>query len=241
MKEPNYVRNLIKLRAVGSRDLAYTIKGLKEIGLSFEYAYQNKTFLSFANGLNDFSVEIYDLVTSPTYTWLHKGGIINSLAISASVGQIVTVKPEIFFQDVTVGSAHPSGATFSSDPGTTPKTWYDCSVTISGSPWDGVTDFHFAIHNNLHRFPTIRSTSGDLLKFLAERQRDLTGELTLAFMDNTQLTNLLSAADLTLAFAVGSDTYTFNNAKWDSDRMSIRPTEIITQRLPFTAKTLTIT
>ena len=240
--EPNYDRSLIKLRGIGSRDLSYIINGLLKVEISLEYAYQNNTFLAFANTLNDFSLEVFTDNGTTINSFLHSGGMINSVDVSASVNNLVTVKPNIIAKNVTIGNAHPTGATYASDPAVTPKTWYDTRVEIpTGTEIDGVTDWSFKINNNLERYPVIRSTSGDLLKYLVERQREFSGELTIAYMSNTLLTAMTDAAEqATLKITVGTDTFTFNNVNFDTGRLTARPVEVIPQKLTWTAKTLTI-
>jgi hypothetical protein len=240
--EPSYDRSLIKLRGIGSRDLAYIIKGLMKAEISFEYAYQNNTFLSFAQALNDFSLEVYTDNGTTINSYLHSGGMINSVEVSCSVNNLVTVKPTIIAKNVSLGTIHPSGATYASDPGTTPKTWYDTKVeSYAGTEIDGVTDWSFRINNSMERYPVITTTSGDLLKYLVERQREYSGELTVAYMNSTLMSMLTNATDQDyLKITIGTNTYTFNNVKFDTGRLTIRPTDIIPQKLSWTAKTLTI-
>jgi len=240
--EPNMDRSLIKLRGVGSRDLSYIIKGLLKAEISMEYAYQNNTFLAFANMLNDFSMEVYTDNGATLNSYLYVGGMINSVEVSASVNNLVTVKPNIIAKTVTIGSAHPSGATYASDPATTPKTWYNTTVQFpSGTEIGGVTDWSFKINNNMERYPVVTSTDGDLLKYLVERQREYTGELTMAYMSSTFLSTLKDALEDTLKITIGTDSYNFYNVKFDTGRLTARPVEVIPQKLSWTAKTFTIT
>jgi hypothetical protein len=239
--EPSYDRGLIKLPGIGTRDLTYILKGLAQYGVALQYAYQNKTFLHFVKDLNDFSLETWFEKGSLINSYLNKGAMINALTVSASVNEPVTVKPDIILQDVAISTNHPSGATYANDPGTVPKTWYDTQATLDAAVIDALTDWHFTVNNNLQRFPVIRSSSGDLLKFLIERQRQLSGELTVAYMDSALLAKVAGATEFTLVFTVGSDTFTFNNCKFDAGRFAAKPVEVVPQRLPWTAKTLTIT
>jgi hypothetical protein len=240
--EPNLDRSLIKLRGIGSRDLSYIVKGLLKAEVSMEYAYQNNTFLAFANTLNDFSMEVFTDDGTTINSFLHTGGMINSVDVSCSVNNLVTVKPNIIAKNVTIGTAHPTGATYASDPGTTPKTWYDTKVEIPGGiELDGVTDWSFKINNNLERYPVITSTNGDLLKYLVERQREYSGELTFAYMSSGWLSAVRDGGEQTsVKITVGTNTYTFNNVKFDTGRLTARPVEVIPQKLTWTAKTLTI-
>ena len=240
--EPNIDRSLIKLRGIGSRDLSYIIQGLLKAEVSLEYAYQDNTFLAFANTLNDFTMEVFTDDGTTVNSYIYAGGMINSVDVSCSVNNLVTVKPNIIAKTVTIMAAHLSGSTYASDPATTPKTWYNTKVEIpSGTEISGVTDWSFKINNNLERYPVITSTSGDLLKYLVERQREYTGELTIAYMDNAYLSALKNAQEqATLKITVDTNTYTFNNVKFDTGRLTARPVEVIPQKLTWTAKTLTI-
>ena len=239
--EPSYDRSLIKLRGIGSRDLSYIIKGLFKAEISFEYAFQTKDFLAFARDLNDFSLEVFTDDGTTIHSYLHSGGMINNVEVSASVNNLVTVKPTIIAKNVTINTSHPSGATYSGSA-ITPYTWYDTQVEIpSGTVIDGVTDWSFRINNNMERYPVITTTSGDLLKYLVERQREYSGELTVAYMSSTLMSALTSATEqATLKITIGTNTFTFNNVKFDTGRLTIRPTDVIPQKLSWTAKTLTI-
>jgi hypothetical protein len=241
--EPNMDRSLIKLRGIGSRDLSYIIKGLLKAEISMEYAYQNNTFVNFAKNLNDFSMEVSTDDGTLISSYLYAGGMINSVDVSCSVNNLVTVKPTIIAKNVTIGNAHPTGATYASDPATTPKTWYDTKLEMpTGTEIGGLTDWSFRINNNLERYPVITSTSGDLLKYLVERQREYTGELTVAYMDYSLMTALKNATEQsTLNIVVGTDIYTFSNVKFDTGRLTARPVEVIPQKLTWTAKTLQMT
>jgi hypothetical protein len=240
--EPNMDRSLIKLRGIGSRDLSYIIKGLLKAEVSMEYAYEDNIFLNFADYLNDFSMEVYTDNGTTVNSYLYVGGMINSVDVNCSVNNLITVKPNIIAKNVTIGTAHPSGATYASDSGFAPKTWYDTKVEIpSGTEIDGVTDWSFKINNNLERYPVVTSTSGDLLKYLVERHREYTGELTVAYMSNTLLSAMKDSSEMaTLNINISGHNYMFNKVKFDTGRLTARPVEVIPQKLSWTAKTLTI-
>jgi len=246
--DPDYTRKHIKVPAVGSRDLAYIMKGLAEYGVSLEYVYQNKTFLQLALGaspLSSFSLEVWlEKSAGAIDSLLNLGGLIEQIQLIAAINEPMKVKAEIYCQNATLTTAHPSDATYASDPGTIPKGWYDSQCTVSGGTAvivDGLTDWTVTIKNNFQRQPVIRSTSGDLIKYMVERQRSYTGELTVAYIDEALLTLLINCTNLDVTFAVGSDTYKFMGCKFDSNKLTGKIPDVIPQKIPFTAKTLTVT
>jgi hypothetical protein len=246
--DPDYTRKHIKVPAVGSRDIAYIMKGLAEYGLSLEYVYQNNTFLKLALGsspLTSFTLEAWLAKAAGAIdSLLNLGCLIEQIQVIAAINEPIKVKAEIYNQNSTLATSHPSGATYSTDPGTVPKGWYDSQCKVSAGTAtivDGLTDWTFTEKNNFQRQPVIRSTSGDLVKYMVERQRNYSGELTVAYIDETLLNLMVASADLFVVFTVGSDTYTFCGCKFDSTKLTGKIPDVIPQKIPFTAKTLIVT
>jgi hypothetical protein len=246
--DPDYTRKHIKVPAVGSRDIAYIMKGLAEYGVSLEYVYQNSTFLKLAlssSPLTSFTLEVWlEKAAGGIDSLLNLGSLIEQVQLIAAINEPLKVKAEVYCQNATLATSHPSGASYSSDPGTVPKGWYDSQCTVSSGTAviiDGLTDWTFTVKNNFQRQPVIRSTSGDLIKYMVERQRNYTGELTVAYIDESLLTQLINCPNLDITFAVGTDTYKFSGCKFDSNKLTGKIPDVIPQKIPFTAKTLAVT
>jgi sensor domain CHASE-containing protein len=76
---------------------------------------------------------------------------------------------------------------------------------------------------------------------MVERQRQYSGELTVAYIDETLLNMMVGTSDVDIIFYVGSDTYTFKKCKFDSEKLTGKIPDVIPQKIPFTGKTLTVT
>jgi hypothetical protein len=237
--EPTLNPNLIKVRGLGSRDLQFLRRGLRHVDLKIVYGLQNINFLQHVTTLNSLSVEVFYEKTSGVISLLHKGCRIHRLAVDVSAEETVKVTAELYGQNMVVGTAK-VGASYG-DYSTAPLAWYETYVKKGATVLERVTDYRFTIGNNLERIPVIRQTSGHLLKYLPERHRELSGELVCDFETKEELDEILNDSEFTLEFGLG-DTHkaVFNGCKWDSGTLATRIEELVSQKLPFTAKTVTI-
>jgi len=251
--EPAIDPSLIKLRGLGSRQLQYILAGLRKVNLKIDYAMQNKAFLNnIASGWptgsgTPMSIEVYYI--SPAtgnldFNLLHKGCLLNKVAVKGSVlsgeDMEINVETEIIGQDVSVGTSHPTGATYAADPGTTPKRGSDVKIELATVEVTDIYEFTFSIVNNLKRYPVIRSTSGNLLKWLLGRQLELDIELT-AYLTNKQyVEGLMADWSGEIKFTIGTDTYTFSGCKYASINLPTKVEAEVPQKLKFTAKSLAI-
>ena len=238
--EPSINPNLIKVRGIGSRDLQYIRRGLRSASLKTVYYLQNINFLQHISTLNSMSIEVYYEKSSSVVSLLYKGCRVDKLSVNVSAEELVQVTAEVVGQDISVGTAK-IGASYGdySDP---PLTWYETYVKKNGVAFEKATDYSFTIANNLRRTAVIRSTNGHLLKYLPERHRTLTGEITCDFEDKTELDETVGDSEFTLEFGLGGEHKAlFNGCKWDADALSTRVDELVAQKLPFTAKTVNIT
>lgn len=234
-------RSIVKIVPGGSRDVAFMKKGQKKFGFNLDFHMQNNTFLDLARTLLSFSTMAYFLKGATPDVYLHKGGLINRATVSTGIDNPIDVKTEVISQDCVIGNTRPSGSTYPSLPGATPKMWDDSSVVFGTdiNLHGALSDWSFTINNNLQRIPVIRSTNGDMLLYLAERARSITGELTVAYVDKTFMNAVveMTEADLVITIA-GVGAYTLGGVAFDSGRYTSKPpAEIVPQRLPFTAKT----
>jgi len=234
-------RSVVKIVPGGSRDVAFMKKGQKKFGFNLDFHMQNNTLLDLVRTLDSFSLMAYFLKGATPDVYLHKGCIINSATVSTGIDNPINVKTQGISQDCIIGTSRPSGSTYPSLPGASPKMWNDSDV-VWGTDINlhgALTDWSFTINNNLQRIPVIRSTNGDMLLYLAERARVITGELTVAYVDSTFMAAVkaMTEADLVITVA-GVGTYTLGSAAFDSGRYSSKPpAETVALRLPFTAKT----
>lgn len=237
--EPALNPGLIKIRGIGSRDLQHIRKGLRQTDLKVTYALQNINFLQHVTTLTSMSVEVFYEKSSSIISLTHKGCRINRLTVEAAAEEIVKVTAELIGQNVVVGTAK-IGASYG-DYSDAPLVWYETYVKKETTALERVTDYRFTIENNLRRIPVIKTTDGHLLKYLSARHRTLSGEIIYDFETKEELDDILNDTSFSLEFGLGgTKKAVFSNCKWDSSILATRIEELVSQKLSFTAKSVTI-
>jgi len=240
--EPALDPGLIKVRGVGSRDLNTIRKGLRQVGLKIAYAVPSSApieFLQHIQTLKSLSIEVFYEKTSGIIDLLHKGCRFNSLTVECSAEDILKATAELIGQDVAVGTAKISGATYGDYAGAVP--FYESYVKKGATTLERVTDFRFAIENNLKRVPVIRTTSGHLLKYLPERHRNCGGEVTFEFESKEEFEDIINDTEFSLEFGLGgTNKAVFSNCKWESVGTPTRIEDLVALKAPFVAKTVAI-
>jgi len=240
--EPDLNPGLIKVRGTGSRDLQTIRKGLRQVGLKIGYNLPSASpidFLLHAQTLNSLSIEVVYEKTTGIVDLLYTGCRFNSLTVECSVEDLLKATVELIGQDMTVGTAKISGATYADHSGAVP--YYESYVKQDTTTLEHVTDFRFTIENNLKRVPVIRTTNGHLLKYLPERHRNCTGEVTFDFESKNEFDDVINDAAFALEFGLGgSSKAVFTDCKWDTVTSPTRIEDLVTVKAPFTAKSVTI-
>ena len=237
--EPALSPSLVKVRGIGSRDLQFIRKGLRQASLKVVYAPQNIGFLQHVTTLTSLSVEVFYEKTSGIVSLNHKGCRIDRLTVEASAEELMKVTAELIGQNVAVATAK-IGASYG-DYSATPCAWYDTYVKKGANILERVTDYRFTIENNLRRVPVIRTTDGHLLKYLPWRHRELAGEIACDFETKEELDDIINDTEYTLEFGLsGTNKALFSGCKWESNILATRTEELVSQKLAFTAKSVTI-
>lgn len=240
--EPALNPGLIKVRGVGSRDLNVIKRGLRQVGLKIAYAVPSTApidFLQHIQTLKSLSIEVFYEKTSGIIDLLHKGCRFNRLTVECSVEDVLKATAELIGQDVTVGTTKISGATYSDHSGAVP--FHESYVKKETTTLERVTDFRFVIENNLKRVPVIRTTSGYLLKYLPERHRNCSGEVTFEFESKEEFEDVINDMEFNLEFGLGStNKAVFSNCKWEKVETPTRIEDLVALKAPFVAKTVTI-
>jgi len=236
---------LLKLRGIGSRDLDTIKKGLRKPTLKFGYLIPSSapiSFLQHAVTLNSLSIEIIYEQAS-IIDLLFKGMEIDKVTVQLtdidSENAVVTVpNVELMGQNVVVATA--KNSTNYADY--TGAVAYNESYIKKGTTTlDRVTDWSWTIENHLKRVPVIRSTSGELLKYLQPRHRDLHGELTFEFESKEEHDEALADTEFNLEFGLGgSNKAVFSNCKWEGVKNVARIEDLVAVKAPFVAKTVAI-
>lgn len=236
--EPALNPSNIKVRGIGSRDVQFIKKGLRQVNLKIQYNPYGMGFLSYVTTLDSLSVEVFYEKSAGIISLLHKGCRIDKVTVECSVEDLLKVTAELIGQNLAVGTSKIGG---SYTPHEAAVLWYESHVKKGAGTLERVTDFKFDIANNLKRIPVIRSTNGDILKYLPVRHRNLTGELTFEFESKDEFDDVISDNDFTLEFGLGgSHKATFTNCKWDQVGTPTRIEDLVALKAPFVAKGVTI-
>lgn len=243
--EHNIDPGLLKLRGIGSRDLDTIKKGLRKPTLKFGYLIPSAApidFLLYAQNLNSMSVEVIYERTS-IIDLLFKGMKIDKVTVQLtdieSENAVIKV-PSVELMGQNVVTATSKNSTNYADYSGA-VAYNESYVKKGAATVDRVTDWALTIENHLKRVPVIRNTSGELLKFLRERQRDLYGELTFEFESKEEHDEVLADAEFSLEFGLGgTNKAVFSNCKWQNVKNVGRIEDLIAVKAPFVARQVAI-
>jgi hypothetical protein len=240
--EPALNPGLIKVRGIGSRDLNVVKRGLRQVELKVAYALPSDApinFLQHVQTLKSLSIEVFYEKTSGLIDLLHKGCRFNRLTVECSVEDVMRASAELIGQDLAVGTAKITGATYADYAGAVP--FYESYVKKGVTTLERVTDFRFVIENNLKRVPVIRTTNGYLLKYLPERHRNCSGEVTFEFESKEEYDDVIDDTEFTLEFGLGgTNKAVFSNCKWENVSTPTRIEDLVALKAPFVAKSVAI-
>ena len=240
--EPNLNPGLIKVRGTGSRDLQTLRQGLRQVELKLSYSLPSVApidFLLNVQTLDSLSLELVYEKPSELIDFVYTGCRFNSVTVECSVEDILKATVNLIGQNVTVGTEKISGASYADHSGVVP--YYESYIKKDTTTLDRVTDFRFSIENNLKRVPVIRATNGHLLKYLPERHRNCTGEVTFDFETKDEFDDVLNDTDFSLEFGLGgSNKAVFSDCKWESVSSPTRVEDLVCVKAPFVATSVTI-
>jgi hypothetical protein len=246
--EPTLDPGLIKVRGIGARDLATIRRGLRNVGLKVTYALPSDApihFLQHIITLNSQSIEVFYEKASGIIDLLHKGCRLDKATVECSIEDVVKATVDIIGQDLAVGTAKITGATYTVHRGAVP--FSDSFVQRGLGDGSGlaaverVTDWKFNIENNFKRVPVIRSTSGHLLKYLQERYRVLTGELTFEFESKEEYDDVIADSEFSLKMGLGgTNSALFKYCKWEKVGSPTKIEDLVSLKAPFVAREVVI-
>ena len=246
--EPSLNPSLIKVRGIGSRDLQTIKKGLRDISLKVAYPLPSDApinLLQQVTTLNSLSIEVFYEKASGIIDLLHKGCRIDKATVECGIEDIVKATLELIGQNIVVGTSKIAGASYADYSGAVP---YNESFVQRGAG-DGsgltvlerATDWKFTIENNLKRVPVIRSTSGELLKYLAARHRNLTGELVFEFESKQEYDDIINDSEFSLKFGLGgANSALFKYCKWEKASTPTKIEDLVSLKASFVARDIWI-
>jgi len=237
--EPAINPSLIKIRGIGSRDYQFIRKGLRQVDVKLSYALQNILLLDFVETLGSMSLEVWYEKTGGIISLLHKGCRMDRAAVQCSVEDVIKADVDLIGQNLVVGTAK-IGNTYT-PWSENPVAFYESYVKKQAATLERVTDWKFVVENHLKRVPVIRATNGDLLKYLQERHRTVTGEITFEFEAKEEYDDVINDTAFTLEIGLGSTNKAiFTDCKWDLVSSPTRIEDLVALKAPFTAKSVTI-
>jgi len=221
---------------------------LKQANLKIVYPMPSDApinFLQHVHTLNSLSIEVFYEKTSEIIDLLYKGCRINKAVVECSIEDVVKATIELIGQNVDVGTAKISGATYADYAGAVP--YFESYVQRGDADGSNlatierVTDWKFTIENNLKRVPVIRDTEGFLLKYLPARHRNLTGELTFEFESKQEFDDVVNDNEFSLKFGLGgTNSALFKYCRWENVATPTRVEDLVSLKATFVARDLTI-
>jgi len=246
--EPALTPSLIKVRGIGSRDLQAVRKGLRNVGIKLSYPLPSDAPISFLQNiqtLNSLSIEVFYEKASGIIDLLHKGCRIDKATVECGIEDVVKATVELIGQNVVVGTAKIAGATYANYAGAVP--YYESFVQRGAGDGSGLatveraTDWRFTIENNLKQVPIIRSTSGDVLKYLPARHRNLSGELIFEFESKQEYDDVINDSEFSLKFGLGgANSALLKYCKWENVSTPTRIEDLVSLKAAFVARDIAI-
>jgi hypothetical protein len=218
---PKSGRTNLKLYGGGSHDLQSIKKGRQVPEIDFTQVLQTPgsfsctEFISkaFDSVLYSLYVEVLYTLPGPIYrSYRFPGARFDSITMSNAIDDYLRAKCNLKAQQclpVQATKLRSTGEQYSEDPVAWHETYVKkASATIEPSAWT------FTLNNNLKGKPVIRASSGDLIKYLMQTTRKITGELTLNFTSTEEAADVLADTSFDLEFGFpGSKKATLSSCK----------------------------
>jgi hypothetical protein len=245
---------LIGVMGLGSRDLQALYAGLRKITLKIPNKLSSLAPISLiqhVQTLSSLSIQtIYykGLWSAPTniISYLFSGCKVNKLTVECKLEDVIKSTVELLGQSCTRLTALIQNATYGDFVGAVPFNSSFVQRGVSGGTGlvtlTDITDWKFEIDNNLKPVGTIQSGgTGLILKYLRERNRKLSGELTMEFENDSEMQDFLLDTEFSLSFGLGStNTALFTYCKWDQIETPDKMDDLISVKAKFKARNLFI-
>ncbi len=248
--EPAVNPNNIKLHGAGSVDLQAIKKGLRAPSLKIAYFLPSDAPIEFlqyakvelAKSLSMQVLYYKNAFSSATdiISLLYTGCKFQRATVECSIEDIVKANVEVLSQDLTVGTAKISGASYSDHAGAVP--FYDSYIKKDTTILERVTDWKFTFENNLRQVSVIRSSNGHVLKYLPNRHRDLSGEVVFEFESKEEFDDIINDAEFDLEFGLGGGhKAVLSDCKWENAASPAQIEQLVNLKAGFVTKTITLT
>jgi Phage tail tube protein len=247
--EPALSPNNIKLRGVGSIDLQAIKKGLRAPSLKIVYPLPSDApinLLQYAKAELDKSLSVQLLYHKSAFasatniiSLLYTGCRFQKVTVECSIEDVVKATAELLAQDAATGSAKITGASYADHSGAVP--FYESYIKKNSVVLDRVTDWKFTVENHLKQVPVIRTTNGNILKYLPYGCRDLTGEVAFEFESKEEFGETIDDTEFTLELGLGgANKVVLSNCKWETIAAPTHVEDLVSTKAAFVAKTISI-
>lgn len=247
--EPSVNPNNIKIRGIGSADLQAIKKGLRAPSLKISYLLPSDApinLLQYVRADLDKSLSVQLLYYKGAFasatdiiSLLYTGCRFQRVTVECSIEDVVKATAELLAQNAASGTAKISGASYAEHAGVVP--FYESYIKKNTTALERVTDWKFTVENHLKQVPVIRTTNGNILKYLPYRHRDLTGEVVFEFESKEEFDDVITDTEFSLEFGLGgSNKAVFSGCKWENVAAPTRIEELVSLKAAFVAKTISI-
>jgi hypothetical protein len=247
--EPVVDPGLIKVYGIGSRDYQAFYPGMQKVKLKIPTALNSQAPISFIQHIQtlySLSLEVIYYKgswTSPSsiLSYVLAGCKLDKLSVECHIEDVIKATVDLIGQSFTRSTSLISGATYADYTGAIP---FNNSYVQQGAPGGGsyttllnVTDWKFEVENRMKEVPIIASGgTGLMLKYLRERNRIISGELTLEFDSDQAVQDLLANTEFSLLFRLGSNTALCKYCKWDEFTTPTKIEDLVSAKAKFTAR-----
>jgi hypothetical protein len=247
--EPQINPNNIKVRGVGSVDLQAIKAGQRSPSLKLSFPIPSDaplSFLQYARIELDKSLIMQLLYYKGVFSaatdiisLIYSGCKFKSATVQCSIDDVVKGNVELLGQNVQASTAKIANATYADYGGAVP--FYQSYIKKGSATLDRVTDWKFTVENNLKAVPVIRATAGNIIKYLPNRQRDLTGEMVFEFESKEEFDDIINDTEFTLEFGLGgSNKAVLSGCKWENASIPTKIEDLVSLKASFVAKTISI-
>jgi hypothetical protein len=247
--EPQISPNNIKVRGVGSIDLQAIKGGQRAPNLKLSFPLPSDAPINFvqycrmelAKSLSMQVIYYKGAFASATdiLSLLYTGCKFQSTTVQCSIDDVVRANVEVLAQNLATSTAKLADAIYSDYNGAVP--FYESYVKKDDSALERVTDWKFTVENNLRGVAVIRSSSGNIAKYLSNRQRDLSGEVVFEFESKSEFDDIINDSEFDLEFGLGGTSKAvFTDCKWENAAAPTRIEDLVSLKATFVAKTFTI-
>jgi hypothetical protein len=241
--------NNIKIRGVGSIDLQAIKAGQRSPNLKVSFPIPSDapiSFLQYARVELDKSLSMQLLyykgvfsAATDVISLVYSGCKFKSVSVQCSIDDVAKATVELMGQNVSTSTAKIADASYADYGGAVP--FYQSYIKKDTATLERVTDWKFTVENNLKAVPVIRSTAGNIIKYLPNRQRDLTGEVDFEFESKEEFDDIINDTEFTLEFGLGgSNKAVLGGCKWENASIPTKIEDLVSLKASFVAKTIAI-